>query len=110
MGTVLINDLIAPTADPRVPFGGRGASGFGVTRGAEGLLEMTAPKVLLLRRGGMMRHLSPTSERDTPLLASLIRMVHGGSWRERWRAMQQVAMQGRKRGETQSAKAKKETA
>lgn len=109
-GTVLINDLIAPTADPRVPFGGRGASGFGVTRGAEGLLEMTAPKVLLLRRGGMMRHLSPTSERDTPLLASLIRVVHGGSWRERWRAMQQVAMQGRKRGETQSAKAKKETA
>ena len=25
-GTVLINDIIAPTADPRVPFGGRGAA------------------------------------------------------------------------------------
>ncbi len=29
-------DIIAPTADPRVPFGGRRASGYGVTRGAEG--------------------------------------------------------------------------
>ena len=48
-GTVLINDVIAPTADPRVPFGGRGASGYGMTRGAEGLLEMTAVKTLLVR-------------------------------------------------------------
>ena len=31
-GTVLINDLIAPTADPRVPFGGRGASGYTASR------------------------------------------------------------------------------
>ena len=37
VGTVTINDLIVPTADPRVPFGGRRDSGFGVTRGAEGL-------------------------------------------------------------------------
>jgi delta 1-pyrroline-5-carboxylate dehydrogenase len=47
-GTVLINDVIAPTVDPRVSFGGRGASGYGVTRGAEGLLEMTAVKTLLI--------------------------------------------------------------
>jgi acyl-CoA reductase-like NAD-dependent aldehyde dehydrogenase len=45
VGTVTINDLIVPTADPRAPFGGRGASGFGVTRGEEGLLDMTQPKV-----------------------------------------------------------------
>ncbi len=97
-GTVLVNDLIAPTADPRVPFGGRGASGFGVTRGAEGLLEMTAPKVLLVRRGGVMRHLEAASDADAPLLASLVRVVHGGTWRERWTAMQSVAKLGRKRG------------
>src|SRR5208337_555933 len=30
-GFVLINDLIVPTADPRMPFGGVKASGFGVT-------------------------------------------------------------------------------
>jgi acyl-CoA reductase-like NAD-dependent aldehyde dehydrogenase len=46
VGTVTVNDLIVPTADPRAPFGGRGASGFGVTRGEEGLLDMTQPKVV----------------------------------------------------------------
>jgi acyl-CoA reductase-like NAD-dependent aldehyde dehydrogenase len=30
-GSVVINDVIVPTADPRLPFGGRGESGFGVT-------------------------------------------------------------------------------
>jgi aldehyde dehydrogenase (NAD+) len=49
VGTVLVNDLIVPTADPRVPFGGRRQSGFGVTRGMEGLLEMTAVKTVAIR-------------------------------------------------------------
>jgi acyl-CoA reductase-like NAD-dependent aldehyde dehydrogenase len=71
-GTVLINDAIAPTADPRVPFGGRGASGYGVTRGAEGLLEMTAVKTLLVRRGGSMRHLETAQGSDAPMFSGLI--------------------------------------
>ena len=50
-GSVTINDLIVPTADPRLPFGGQGVSGFGVTRGAEGLLEMTAIKAVTIRTG-----------------------------------------------------------
>jgi acyl-CoA reductase-like NAD-dependent aldehyde dehydrogenase len=33
-GCVVVNDVIVPTADPRLPFGGRGRSGYGVTRGA----------------------------------------------------------------------------
>jgi len=33
-GSVCINDIIAPTADPRLPFAGRGHSGFGPTRAA----------------------------------------------------------------------------
>ncbi len=101
-GTVLINDLIAPTADPRVPFGGRGDSGFGVTRGAEGLLEMTVPKVLLLRRGGAMPHLQATREADAPLIASVLRAAHAGTWRERWDAIKQVATLGRKRSAERS--------
>ena len=32
-GTVVLNDLIVSTADPRVPFSGRRRSGFGATRG-----------------------------------------------------------------------------
>ena len=96
-GTVLINDLIAPTADPRVPFGGRGESGYGVTRGAEGLLEMTAVKVLLVRRGGAMRHLQPTRESDLPLIAGMVRAMHGASWSERWNGLRAVMQTGRAR-------------
>jgi aldehyde dehydrogenase (NAD+) len=89
-GTVLINDVIAPTADPRVPFGGRGASGYGVTRGAEGLLEMTAVKTLLVRRGGPMLHLDATTDADAPMFAGVIGVLHGSSWAGRWKALRRV--------------------
>jgi acyl-CoA reductase-like NAD-dependent aldehyde dehydrogenase len=58
-GVVVVNDMIVPTADPRVPFGGRGWSGFGTTRGAAGLLEMTTPKAVVIQRGRRLRHLEP---------------------------------------------------
>jgi len=78
-GMVVINDVIAPTADPRLPFGGRGASGFGVTRGEEGLLEMTRPKTVLERQGGFRPHLEPARpEEDRALFESYISAVHGG--------------------------------
>jgi aldehyde dehydrogenase (NAD+) len=95
-GSVLINDIIAPTADPRVPFGGRGASGYGLTRGAEGLLEMTAVKTLLIRRGGVMLHLDPTSNEDEPMFASLIRTVHGNGFATRWTALKQLIKSARR--------------
>jgi acyl-CoA reductase-like NAD-dependent aldehyde dehydrogenase len=77
-GVVTINDLIVPTADPRIPFGGRKLSGFGVTRGAEGLLEMTRPKVIQLRRGRRRMHFDQRlTNRSTPLFVAFIRLVHG---------------------------------
>ena len=82
-GTVLINDLIVPTADPRVPFGGRKASGWGVTRGAEGLLEMTAVKTVLARRGKSQRHYEPTRDAHEQLFKGLAGWQHGGGWRAR---------------------------
>lgn len=60
VGSVLVNDLIVPTADPRVLFGGRRLSGFGTTRGREGLLEMTAIQTIAIRRSFSMRHLEPS--------------------------------------------------
>jgi aldehyde dehydrogenase (NAD+) len=86
-GTVLFNDVIAPTVDPRVPFGGRGASGYGVTRGAEGLLEMTSVKTLLIRRGGNTLHMQPTKDADAPMFAGLIAALHGNGWARRWRGL-----------------------
>lgn len=77
-GFVLINDLIVPTADPRLPFGGVHASGFGSTRGAEGLLEMTFPHVVTLRRSNSHRHFDEAAgPRDVRLFSSYIRAVHG---------------------------------
>ncbi len=97
VGTVVVNDLIAPTADPRVPFCGRGKSGFGATRGAEGLLEMTAVKTVLVRRQGKARHFNLVGMRELPLFAGLIGTLHGGSLRERFGALRRLAGAGRTR-------------
>lgn len=45
-GQVWINEELQPTAQPAVPLAGRGASGFGATRGVPGLMEMVRPKVI----------------------------------------------------------------
>jgi len=42
-GTVTINDVVIPTAHPGAPLPAYGASGWGVSRGALGLLAMTRP-------------------------------------------------------------------
>lgn len=76
-GFVLINDLIVPTADPRMPFGGVKASGFGSTRGEEGLLEMTFPHVVGKRRGSSHPHFSAPAENDEQLFSAYLRAVHG---------------------------------
>lgn len=75
-GVVTINDLIVPTADPRVPFGGREESGYGVTRGAEGLLALTRTKVVSVRRGRWLPHLEPARENDAALFAAALRATH----------------------------------
>ena len=77
VGSVCINDLIVPTADPRLPFGGRGLSGFGLTRGAEGLLEMTVVKTVSIRRGRFMPHLAETRTGDAERYAGLIALLYG---------------------------------
>jgi len=76
-GFVLINDLIVPTADPRLPFGGVRKSGFGVTRGEEGLLEMTFPHVVGIRRGKFYRHFERERAGDAQLFAAYIQAAHG---------------------------------
>ncbi|SMH32121.1 aldehyde dehydrogenase family protein [Azospirillum agricola] len=77
-GAVTVNDLIVPTADPRLPFGGRRASGWGVTRGAEGLLEMTRVKTVSVRRGRSRPHFDPPRDGDAALMLAALRLLHGG--------------------------------
>jgi acyl-CoA reductase-like NAD-dependent aldehyde dehydrogenase len=88
-GMVTINDAIVPTAHPGTPFGGRGASGWGSTQGAEGLLEMTVPQVVSRRWGGFRLHLDwavGKGAAQVEVLRALLQGSHAPSWGERCRA------------------------
>lgn len=90
VGSVVINDLIVPTADPRLPFGGRGQSGFGVTRGSEGMLAMSVPKVTSERRRKSAAHLRPRQATDAQTLIGALQLLHSERLPERLRALAKV--------------------
>ncbi|MBA3313272.1 MAG: aldehyde dehydrogenase family protein [Planctomycetota bacterium] len=85
-GCVVVNDVLVPTADPRVAFGGRRQSGFGVTRGAAGLLAMTQPKTVIEQTSNWRPHLEPPTETDESLMRNYLAAAHGRNWRDRLRA------------------------
>lgn len=89
-GCVTVNDLIAPTADPRVPFGGSRRSGYGVTRGAEGLLAMTRPQAIARRRGRWLPHLDEPTAAFDDLLAGMIQSQHATGLAARWQGMRRL--------------------
>ncbi len=89
-GLVTINDVIVPSADPRIPFGGRGESGFGVTRGREGLMEMTRIKSVVIRRGNWLPHLMPPTEYDEIILKGIMQLFYGSSFLSRWNGLKSV--------------------
>ncbi len=86
-GVVSINDLIVPTADARLPFGGRHRSGFGVTRGAEGLLELTVSKVVTISRAKFRPALEPPHPKDEAMFQSYLELTHGRGLLRRGRAL-----------------------
>lgn len=88
-GFVTVNDIIAPTADPSAPFGGRGRSGYGVTRGAEGLLALTYPQSIFHNRGPRF-HLMPPSGREHAFMDAYAAVRHGRGL-ERARAVGKLA-------------------
>ncbi|MBB3209450.1 aldehyde dehydrogenase (NAD+) [Rhodopirellula rubra] len=97
VGSVVVNDLVAPTADPRLPFGGRGDSGFGVTRGPEGLLAMTTPRVISTRRGRIAPHLSARNDSDAELLTGVLQLNHSRGFRDRFEALRRLTTAARRR-------------
>jgi acyl-CoA reductase-like NAD-dependent aldehyde dehydrogenase len=86
-GTVVVNDLIVPTADPRLSFGGLRRSGFGKTRGAEGLLEMTVSKSVVVQKAKHLRHLEPPHPRAKEIFTGYLSLVHGKGLLTRCRAL-----------------------
>lgn len=97
-GSVCVNDLIVPTADPRVPFAARKHSGFGSTRGAEGLLEMTQLKAVFVRQGKFRPHFEPTQDDEHEFLLNYISAAHGRGWTTRLSAATRAARQMIARG------------
>ena len=89
-GSVCVNDVIVPTADPRLPFGGFGHSGFGVTRGAEGLLAMTRVRTISVRRGQFRPHLDAKQSGDAARMAGSIALLHG-PWRTKLAGLRELA-------------------
>ena len=87
VGLVTINDLIVPSADAHLPFGGRKRSGFGVTRGAEGLLELTAPKVITVSRGRFRPAFAPPHPKDRVMFQAYLELTHGRGFVQRARAL-----------------------
>ena len=93
VGAVTINDVIAPTAHPATPFGGRGAAGWGVTQGVEGLLEMTVPQVVTTRKGKFRPHIDAAISGNPAagdVTTGMLRMTHARQWHERWSGMWQM--------------------
>jgi acyl-CoA reductase-like NAD-dependent aldehyde dehydrogenase len=94
-GMVAINDVIAPTAHPATPFGGVGRSGWGVTQGAEGLLELTVPQVVSARGGSFRPHYDMSAGSGVShgeMVRGMLAFSHGATFRQRlaglWRLLQ----------------------
>jgi len=93
-GVVTVNDVLAPTAHPATPFGGRGQSGWGVTQGAEGLLGLTVPQVVTVRKGSFRPHLDeavrPHPVATYDIMRGLLRWTHARGLREKLRGLRQM--------------------
>jgi acyl-CoA reductase-like NAD-dependent aldehyde dehydrogenase len=92
-GHASINDVLAPTAHPATPFGGRGASGWGTTQGEEGLLAMTVPQTVTVRKGTFRPHFDEAVSPDPAteeLLRGLLRWTHARGLSEKFRGLWQM--------------------
>jgi acyl-CoA reductase-like NAD-dependent aldehyde dehydrogenase len=103
-GVVTINDLLLPTADARLPFGGRNRSGFGSTRGAEGLLDLTVPKVVTVSRNKFRFAFEPPHPDDAALFQSYLTASHHRGFLTRLKAVGQVLNNLIRRGKSKSSK------
>jgi acyl-CoA reductase-like NAD-dependent aldehyde dehydrogenase len=71
-GVVMINDAIVPAAHPALPIAPRRGSGFGVTRGPEGLLAFTRPRAVVTSSARRPPHLTGAAQVPETLLGAYI--------------------------------------
>jgi aldehyde dehydrogenase (NAD+) len=86
-GNLIVNDIIVSSVDPRASFGGRGKSGFGVTRGREGLLEMTAVKTLQIQRSRNTMAYQPSTIEHAAFFVGYIMASHGSGLGQKSRGL-----------------------
>ncbi|NUM56714.1 MAG: aldehyde dehydrogenase family protein [Candidatus Hydrogenedentes bacterium] len=95
-GVVHVNDVIIPMAHPATSFGGSGASGWGRTKGVEGLLEMTVPQVVSAVSGSFRPHFDTLGTHwffDPDSFEALIKLFHARSLRDKFGAARHLAGQ-----------------
>ncbi|HVO44497.1 MAG TPA: aldehyde dehydrogenase family protein [Aggregatilineales bacterium] len=88
VGNVGINDHLMSSNAPNLPWGGVRESGYGRTRGREGLLEMVTPQAISVDRAlSLPREFFwyPYTPLKTGLLRRLIDVMYAPTWREKWR-------------------------
>ncbi len=88
-GQVWINDTLFSVALGEAPFGGFGASGFGKTRGPEGLLEMTESRLVSadFRRSRIKLHLPPYMPQSYAIIQQIQKLWFGTRASGKLRAM-----------------------
>ncbi len=87
-GLVSINQILLDAADPALPFGGVGASGFGKQRGIAGLDEFVHWKAVATHSTrGERRHLFPHRAETVAILSGLIALKSEKGFAEKWNSM-----------------------
>ncbi len=89
VGNAAVNDHIMSASLPQLPWGGVGDSGYGRTRGPEGLREMVIPQALSVDRVSLPREFFwyPYTPTKHGLLRRLLQVCYGNSWQDRLRAL-----------------------
>jgi aldehyde dehydrogenase (NAD+) len=78
-GIVLFNDCLLPVGHPGVALGGRGESGWGVSRGADGLLAMTRAVHVTSTHPRLRTPLAPPTTAMVRTISSLVGRWYGAS-------------------------------
>jgi acyl-CoA reductase-like NAD-dependent aldehyde dehydrogenase len=96
-GVVTINDVVLAVGAPGTPFGGRRNSGWGVTQGPEGLLEMTVPQVVSIKKGTLRPHYDSSIDPDPyqgALFTGMIGMTHDSSIKGKLKSLRRLMKAG----------------